>query len=224
MDHIETPEKIETEQEEVESLREKIVKIIDQMPPDKVTLAEIIDIVGPDSLLLLTVFLSLVFLVPVSIPGVSTVFGFAILFIGVTRLFNWNLWLPKKIMNRQLSSEKLRPALEKALKWIDRLEKISKPHRQAWITGERGIVGIINSLSIILGAVLLMFPFGFVPFSNTLPAIALIFLAIGLMQKDGVSILLGHLSNIATMIYFAFLISAGGYGIYEIFNLISSAG
>jgi hypothetical protein len=69
-----------------------------------------------------------------------------------------------------------------------------------------------------------MFPFGFVPFSNTLPGIALIFLAIGLLQKDGISILLGHIANIATMIYFAFLLFGGGRGIYEIINLIKTAG
>ncbi|MBI9049417.1 MAG: exopolysaccharide biosynthesis protein [Anaerolineaceae bacterium] len=222
MDHVETPETVE-EFEDVESLREKIVKIIEQMPPDQVTLAEIMDIIGADSLLLLTIFLSLVFLVPVSIPGVSTVFGTAILLIGITRLLNRKLWLPRKIADRKLSSEKLKPALDKALTWFTRLEKISKPHRQAWITSG-GVVGIINSLSVILGAILLMFPFGFVPFSNTLPAIALIFLAVGLMQKDGISIILGHVSNVATMIYFAFLLFGGGMGIYQIIELIKTAG
>lgn len=73
---------------ESEALGEKIEHIVETLPPQEVTLVEIMDIVGVDSLLLLTIFLSLIFLVPVSIPGVSTVFGSAILLIGITNLFS----------------------------------------------------------------------------------------------------------------------------------------
>ena len=93
--------------DEVESLGEKIELIILKMPESDVSLIEIMDIVGSDGLLLLTIFLSLIFLVPVSIPGVSTVFGSAILLIGITRLFSRTLWLPEKIGARKLSSVKL---------------------------------------------------------------------------------------------------------------------
>ena len=60
--------------------------IITDLPRDKVTLAEIRDLLGQDGLLLLTALLTIVFLIPISIPGVSTVFGAAILLIGVSRL------------------------------------------------------------------------------------------------------------------------------------------
>lgn len=203
-----------------ESLGEKIELIIEKMPPTEVTLSQILEIIGSDSLMLLTIFLSLIFLVPVSIPGVSTVFGSAILLIGLTRLINRELWLPKRITSRNLSSEKLVDGLKRALVWFRRLEKISRPHRVAWLTAD-GTVGLVNNLSFILGALLLMVPFGFVPFSNTLPAIALILLAIGLMQKDGGCIALGHFSNIVTIIYFAFLIAGGGYTITELLRLMA---
>ena len=203
-----------------ESLGGKIELIIEKLPPTDVTLVEIMDIVGADSLMLLTIFLSLVFLVPVSIPGVSTVFGTGILLIGITRLFSRKLWLPKKIANRKLSADKLRAGFERALAWFHRLEKISRPHRLPALASD-GFMAVANNLSFILAAILLMAPFGFVPFSNTLPAIALIFLAIGLMQKDGGSILLGYLANLATIIYFTILIAGGGLSIRELFNFLS---
>lgn len=204
---------------EMESLGEKIELIIAKLPPSEVTLSEIMDIVGADSLMLLTIFLSLVFLVPVSIPGVSTVFGTGILLIGITRLFSRKLWLPKRIADRKLSSEKLRAGFQRALVWFHRLEKISRPHRLRGLTTNR-FMTLLNNLSFILAALLLMAPFGFIPFSNTLPALALIFLAVGLMQKDGGSILLGYLSNLATIIYFAFLIAGGGLSIAELLKLM----
>jgi hypothetical protein len=204
---------------ETESLGEKIEVVIEKMPATEVTLVEIMDIVGTDSLLLLTVFLSLVFLVPVSIPGVSTVFGLGILFIGVTRLFSRKLWLPNRIANRKLSSAKLREGFSRALVWFHRLEKISQPHRMSRLASE-GVMTVFNNLSFIFAALLLMAPFGFIPFSNTLPALALIFLSVGIMQRDGRFILYGYLSNLATILYFGFLILGGGWSVSELLKMI----
>ncbi|HSM50161.1 MAG TPA: exopolysaccharide biosynthesis protein [Thermoanaerobaculia bacterium] len=204
---------------ESESLGQKIELIIRRLPPKNVSLSEIMDIVGEDSLILLTIFLSLVFLVPVSIPGLSTVFGAGILLIGITRLFDCRPWLPKAVAHRQLSSERLRDGLARALVWFHRVERISRPHRLPRLTSV-GWVTRMNQLSFILAALLLMAPFGFVPFSNTLPALALILLAVGMLQRDGVSILLGNLANGVTIVYFAILLAAGGWSIYELLRFL----
>jgi len=140
--------------------------------------------------------------------------------IGISRLIGRKIWLPEKIANRTIAAEKLSTVLNRALLWFRRLEKISRPYRFQLITSE-GKAGFINKLSFILAAVLLMVPFGFIPFSNTLPAIALIFLAIGMMQKDGVCIFLGHLSNLATIIYFSALVAGGGMTVTEIIRLMT---
>ncbi|GFP20015.1 hypothetical protein HKBW3S03_01518, partial [Candidatus Hakubella thermalkaliphila] len=218
VDHINLTQKKEAKLQ-VDSLGEKLKVVIGKLPSDGVTLVEILDLVGKDSLMLLTGFLSLVFIVPVSIPGVSTVFGSAILLIGINRLFGRNLWLPKSIANRIVSSDKLRVTFDRALVWFHRLEQVSRPHRLNWLTSD-GLIGVLNNCALILAAILLMAPFGMIPFSNTLPALALLFLAIGLMQRDGVCILLGYLSNFATIIYFTVLIAAGGMSIREILQQI----
>ena len=219
MNHIDLTQK-EAAALEAESIGEKIELIIQRLPPEEVTLNDIMEIVGVDSLMLLSIFLSLIFLVPISIPGVSTVFGLAIIFIGITRLFARKLWLPDSVANRKLSSEKLRDGFTRSLVWFHRLEKISHPRRMPALTSA-GLVTLVNNLSFILAAVLLMAPFGFIPFSNTLPALALIFLAVGMMQRDGGSILFGYLFIIATVIYFGFLIALGGLSIQELFRFLN---
>jgi hypothetical protein len=203
-----------------DSLGEKLKVIIGNLPPEGVTLAEIRDLVGQDGLMLFTAFLTLIFMVPVSIPGVSTVFGAAILLIGLSRLFGRNLWLPNAIEKRVISTEALRAALNRSLIWIDRLERVSRPHRLNWLASE-GLIGAVNNGALILGAILLMAPFGLIPLSNTFPALALLFLAIGLLQHDGVCILLGHLANLITIIYFTILITTGGVAIRETFQYLS---
>jgi len=202
------------------SLVEKLEMVIKNLSATEITLIEILDSIGRDSLMLLTLFLSLVFLVPVSIPGVSTVFGSAILMIGISSLFNRKLWLPKQIANRTIASEKLTVGLNKALVWFRLLERFSRPYRFHSLTSE-GKGGLFNRISYILAAILLMVPIGFIPFSNTLPAIALIFLSVGVMQKDGGFILFGHLSNLVAVIYFSVLIAGGGMTIFEVLRFIS---
>lgn len=196
------------------SIADRIGLAIAELPSGGVSLATIRDLIGHDGLMLLTAFLTIIFLVPVSIPGVSTVFGGAILLISITRLLGRNLWLPRKLEMREVSSEKLRGAFERGLRWFKRLEKISRPHRMAWLI-RGGLMHFINNSGLILGAVLLMAPFGLIPFSNTIPAVAILFFAIGFLQRDGVCILLGHLSNVATIIYFAILIGGGAVAIQK---------
>ncbi len=200
---------------EERTLGDQIKFLITQLPPHTVTLGEILALVGQEGLLLLVAFLTLVFMVPVSIPGVSTVFGAAIFLIGLSRTRGRSLWLPQRVKQRALPSNTLRNTLEKGLTWIPRLEKISRPHRMAWLTHGKSINQIHNA-ALMLGAVLLMAPFGFIPLSNTLPGIALLCLAVGLIQRDGAAVLLGHLANVATLVYFGVLIGGGGMVIQEI--------
>jgi hypothetical protein len=202
------------------SIREKLEKIIAELPQDKLTLEEIRSLLGQDGMLLLVILLTVVFLIPVSIPGVSTIFGGTILLIGFSILFGWDLWLPKNFLDKELPASSLKKAFQKGLKWLIRLEKISKPNRAIWITTGKG-AHIINGLSIILAAILLMAPFGFIPFSNTFPAIALLFYAIGLLQKDGISIIWGHIFNLLTIIYFAILLSGGWVLILELLKYLN---
>ena len=199
-----------------ESISQRVRSLVRSLPPTGITLSELIHRVGNDGLLLLTALLTLVFLIPVSIPGVSTVFGAAILLIGVARLLGRELWLPSKMRHRTIGTKKLRPVLRKALPWLQKIERVSRPNRIRWLVSE-GTVARMNDASIILGAVLLMMPFGMIPFSNTFPAVALLFLAIGLLQRDGVCVLLGYISNVVTIGYFALLITGGGLAAREAF-------
>jgi hypothetical protein len=201
------------------SLGEKLEAMITALPAGAITLYEILDFFEDDGLLLLSIFLALIFLVPISIPGVSTVFGTAILLIGIRRLFHLHVWLPKRIAERTIPTEKLVIGLNKALVWFHRLEKLSRPHRLPWFT-THPYTNWINKFAFIFAAGSLMAPFGFLPFSNTLPALALIFFSIGEIEKDGVSIMVGYLANLATLLYFTFLIAGGGYTIIEGLRLL----
>lgn len=208
-----------TPDEDGESIAEKLMATIEALPPEGVTLVEIRDLIGREGMMLLTAFLTIIFLVPVSIPGVSTVFGGAILLLSFSRLLDRPFYLPDWLKRRSVSTEKLQGGMRRGLKWFQRLERISRPRRMRGLTSGRLMRGI-NNFALIVGAILLMAPFGLIPFSNTLPAVAILFFAIGMLQRDGVCILLGHLMNIATVVYFAVLIGGGAVAIQKVIEKI----
>ena len=204
------------------ALAERLRAITERLPQDGVAVADLRDVVGQDGLMLLTAFMTIVFMVPVSVPGVSTVFGAAILMIGVSRLFGQRLWLPRAIEQRTVPSDGIRKAFQRGLVWIQRLERVSTPGRLPVFVGG-GIMRVLTDSGLVLGAVLLMMPFGLIPLSNTLPAIALLFFATGILQRDGVCILLGHVSNVVTMIYFGVLIAGGGIVLQRVWQYFAGS-
>ncbi|HEY4529318.1 MAG TPA: exopolysaccharide biosynthesis protein [Luteimonas sp.] len=200
-----------------QSLRTQLENIIARLPSGSMTLGELLAIIGDEGLLVLSILLTLVFLIPVSIPGVSTVFGAAILLVGLSRVSGRPLRVPARLAARELPADRLRPALSGGMSWVRRLERISRPYRLPSLVDGRA-QQLFNNLAFIFAALLLMAPFGFVPFSNTLPAIALLFYAVGFIQRDGVAVLLGHLATIGTVVYFSVLIGGGGLALQHLWQ------
>lgn len=199
------------------TLGDRLTRVIASLDSERLTLGQMLERVGSQGLLLLAALLTLVFLIPVSIPGVSTVFGAAILLIGVSRLLDRPLWLPGRLRDRELPAERLRQMLGRGMVWVHRIERVSRAHRLPSLAQGRAM-DVFNSLVFIFAALLLMMPFGFIPFSNTLPGIALLLYAIGMIQRDGVAILLGHLATVVTLVYFSVLIGGGGYAVHSLWR------
>ncbi|WP_034212416.1 exopolysaccharide biosynthesis protein [Arenimonas metalli] len=199
------------------SLGEQLRAIIDQLPEGGVSLGSLLDVFGDEGLLLLTALMVLVFLVPVSIPGVSTVFGAAILMVGISRLTGRPLWLPRRLRERELPGQKVRAALTAGLKWVARFERISRPHRLRQLAEQRGWL-VVGNLAFITAALLLMAPLSFLPFSNTLPGVALLLYSIGFIQRDGGAILVGHLVQLASVTYFGVVFAGGGAALGALLN------
>jgi hypothetical protein len=186
------------------SLSETLADLTERLPEGTVSLQQILELVGREGMLMTCMFLTIPFMVPVSIPGVSTVFGLAILLIGVGLMANRLPFLPRALLRRTAPSAKLKAALRGGAKFMRRIEKIARP-RHLWLT-HGPTLNRLNGLALILGGVLLMAPFGLVPFSNTLPGLAILFLAAGMLERDGICVLIGHGLNVGTMVYFGVLV------------------
>lgn len=182
---------------------------------DNITLQQLLGLIGEQGLLVFCTILTIPFLFPVSIPGVSTVFGLVIIFIGISVTLNRTLWLPERLLQHELSSEHLVPVLEKGIHFFGRLEQWMRVRLRHLTEGE--LVNRLNGLALTAGGVLLLFPLSFIPFSNTLPAVSILFLALGMLQRDGIFIMLGYGALVLTTLYFgglALFLLLGGQSLF----------
>ena len=201
-------------EERNETVRDALERAVTSIEGPTVTLRQLLAIIGDHGPLLLCAVLTVPFLLPVSIPGVSTVFGLAILLLGIGITLNLMPWLPSQIMDRSINADKLKHVLQRGINLVARVENVIRQRISVLTSGT--FAGRVNGLAIVAGAVLLMLPLGLVPFSNTLPAFGILFLCIGMSQRDGVLLIAGYGMLVATVLYFsvlAYLALVAGRGI-----------
>lgn len=173
----------------------------------KVTLRELLGLVGEQGLLVFCAILALPFLLPVTLPFMSTALGMPMLLIGSAVVMNRVPWLPDRLIDHALPSDTVQHVLERAAHAADRFEHLVRPRLLA-MTGT-AFANSINGVVLVIAVLVLMAPLPLVPFANTAPAIAVILLCVGMAERDGVVILLGHVITLAaavfvgTLLYFA---------------------
>ncbi|MDB6154430.1 MAG: exoD [Chthoniobacteraceae bacterium] len=160
---------------------------------------------------LFILLLSLPFLSPIAIPGLSVPFGVVIMFIGVRIVMGRKPALPRFILGRKVSYVILEKMVNIGLKLCKKMEKVVRP-RMHFLQRSPGMINLIGA-GIASGGLLLCLPLPpLIPLSNTIPAASILLLTAGMVERDGLMVLLGYITNIAAWIYFTvmFLMIGGG--------------
>jgi hypothetical protein len=164
-----------------------------------ITLRALLSMLGEQGLLVFCGVLAAPFLLPVTVPGMSTVLGLPMLLIGFAVMVSRVPWLPERLLNRSLPAPTVRAVLAKVRGWAERSEHLVRP-RLLGLTGSRAI-NFINGALVIAAVLLLMAPIPLVPFVNSLPAFAIILLCFGMAERDGAVMLLGYGMTLLSAIY-----------------------
>lgn len=164
-----------------------------------VTLRALLAMLGEQGLLVFCGVLATPFLLPLSVPGMSTVLGLPMLLIGFAVMVSRVPWLPERLLNRSLPAPTVRGVLAKVRGWAERFEHLVRPRLLA-LTGSR-LVNFVNGGLVIVAVLLLMAPIPLVPFINSLPALAIVLLCFGMAERDGAVILIGYGVTLLSAVY-----------------------
>ena len=153
---------------------------------------------------LVIILLSLPFIVPVSIPGVSTILGLTIALLTLRLALGKSARLPQFMGGRKLSPGFREKILGGSVKFLRFVEKGVKPRRTRWLATRWAISA--NALLMTFLGLLLALPFPpFPPLTNALPCYSLILVAASTMEEDGLMIWAGYLLSLGTTIYLFFV-------------------
>lgn len=193
-------------------LSEELEAILREFDVETVTLREVMAILHGRGFILLVMLLSLPFCTPIPLPGLSTPLGFVILLIAGRLALGQKPWLPGRLLDLRLPPATFRKVFAVTRRIVLGLERLLRP-RLLWVTATPRRQQL-HALPLIASAVFLLLPLP-VPFSNVVPAWAILLVAGGLLERDGAFILAGHVFAALAMAFLA-AIAVLGYGALDL--------
>ncbi len=178
-----------------------------------VTLRELLRLVGEQGLLVFCAVLAMPFLLPVSLPFMSTALGAPMLLIAFAIITNRVPWLPDRLLDHALPSATVQHVLERATRAAGRFEHLVRP-RVLMLTATAG-VNSLNGIVLMIVVLLLMAQLPLVPLANTLPGVAIVLLCLGMAERDGVTLMAGYVASTLSAVYvvgiFWFAVETGSH-------------
>jgi hypothetical protein len=130
------------------------------------------------------------FCIPFSqIFGLAIPFGVIIAYLGFSYAFSNKTWMPRFILKKKISRKVLKFVVNQLLWFIKIIAKFSRP-RLLWMCTQpvmRKINGCLVGLIGIFIAISLP-----IPLSSYIASAAILFLGIGLLNDDGIWMMIGH--------------------------------
>jgi len=152
----------------------------------EVSIGELMELFGGRAMGALLLVFGLVCTLPLP-PGGTTIFGAPLLLLAPQLVMGSRApWLPAALRARTLATADLRRGLPRFLKWLVRIEAVSRP-RLVFLFGPVGdrLIGLVCTVL----ALVLILP---IPLGNVLPAASVSVLSLALVQRDGVLALAGY--------------------------------
>jgi hypothetical protein len=163
---------------------------------------------------LLAFFLSLPFLQPVPLVGLSTPVGMAIAVLGLFMALGRPPWLPRRYLDRELPSHAVIRVARAGQSLLRRAERFIRPrgqwfHRHPLARPLAGVVIAVSGLELAL-------PLPIV-FTNSLPAMVIVTTAVGLIEEDAVLTVIGIVGFVALLVVFGGILVLPFLGLKAIF-------
>lgn len=155
----------------------------------KLYLGELVNAFGERGFGALMLFFGLLNVAIGIIPGTTTVLGAPLLLMGLQLAIRQDqLWLPRWALKQSIEREAYRQGVEKVLPRLRKMERLSKA-RLSIMTSELSEV-LIGVVTVLLSIILVLPIWG----GNLIPALIISTFGFGLMQRDGLAIVIAWIA------------------------------
>ena len=175
------------------------------------TVEEILHCTHGRGIQVIAIILCLPFLSPVSLPIISIPFGAAIAVCGLRIAFRHQPWLPPFVRNRSIPFPVLEKMLHVGIAAHARIQTLLRVRWTVLLDSHTAVMGAGLAISLSAFFLSLPIPPPF-PLTNTLPGCAIICLCLGMLERDGLFVLLGYVLSFVTAVYVGLIGLAGEAG------------
>jgi hypothetical protein len=180
---------------------EHLKEIIGNTDEETINIGQLKEKMQSASYALLMLVFCLPLLIPIPTPGLSAIVSIPLVFLTFQLMIGKESpWFPKKISNISLKISDIKKVTEKLEPSIKKLEKFLKPRLEILLN--KKAQNFIGAFCFFLSTLIIL-P---IPFGNVIPAIAIFIISLGLLQKDGVFVIVGILFGIisvSSVLFFA---------------------
>lgn len=185
---------------EDKSISDRLDQLVSEAPGETVTLDWVLAQLHERAFGLFLLILAL----PCCIPflyGVPQIVSLPLMFVAAQICLGRRVpWLPAKLGARRVSRSALANLSARARPWLRRIQALSRPRLTALT---RAPMDRVVGLALLLFSASIMVP---LPGTNTVPGFAVVIVSMGLLQRDGILVILGSVLGTA---WIASLVFAG---------------
>lgn len=146
--------------------------------------------------------ISIAFSFPISIPGLSSPFGLILCSLGVWMVLGKKLWFPKWLLAKQIPMKNFSKIVHYTTALFKKIEILIHP-RLCFLCKKPSSMRVHGTIVIIQGF-LLALPLP-IPLTNIVASLPLLFLSIGLLEDDGVFVIIGYILTFMSLTGFFLL-------------------
>ena len=148
-----------------------------------------------------------------AIPGVSTVFGLPQVVLALQMIVGRERpWLPQQLLDRSIARSDFVSVVNKSTPYLQKFERLLRPR---WMALTSYIAERLLGVGFLILATIVSLP---IVFGNQPPAIAMALIALGMIERDGVIVVLGLVTGVVAVAIAGVVVIGGAAAIYLIFT------
>ncbi|MEA0970082.1 Exopolysaccharide biosynthesis protein [Candidatus Megaera venefica] len=195
---------------------EILEKVGQKQKGGKTKISELMEDFHENGILLAMIFFSLPVAIPLPYPpGFTTVMGIPLMILSIQMLLgNKKVSLPQKINDYELKNSTLRAISDKVVPRLVSVEKYVKPRfsfaKSVYCEQFIGFISLLAAFSVALP----------IPLTNAIPALGIAVMALGLLNRDGLVIIVGFFITVIGLLVAIGAVLASWVAIKYIFHSI----